>query len=252
MKKTLITTLVTIGLAASASAATLQYGLDFNNIDSYGVVFENLGDGTTAINSSTGYRNYGTEAPLTDGGHTHRNNGATFNIADDSGINGLNLTDGFSLAVHLNYGDSNNWKDALTLKLDDTTFRIEMNAGNSWVVYGGEDLGFDNGHVLASNIDHNTWYPLGLTFQGDKMQVFLDGELQKTLTLTTGQDSLVQQIRGSGTNNGWVYMDNLAVYDSVLDEEFFTYLSTSNIPEPTTATLSLLALAGLAARRRRK
>ena len=34
--------------------------------------------------------------------------------------------------------------------------------------------------------------------------------------------------------------------------QFVSYLTTKTIPEPTTATLSLLALAGLAARRRRK
>ena len=33
---------------------------------------------------------------------------------------------------------------------------------------------------------------------------------------------------------------------------FESYIKTKTIPEPTTATLSLLALAGLAARRRRK
>ena len=35
------------------------------------------------------------------------------------------------------------------------------------------------------------------------------------------------------------------------DTQFVNYLKTKTIPEPTTATLSLLALAGLAARRRR-
>ncbi len=36
------------------------------------------------------------------------------------------------------------------------------------------------------------------------------------------------------------------------DAQFVSYLTTKTVPEPTTATLSLLALAGLAARRRRK
>ncbi len=253
MKKTITLAALALGLAVSASAATLQYGLDFNTIGSNGIVFKNLGDGATTIGATGGYCNYVSDVPVLGGVNSHRSNGATFNISDNSGIDGLNFTDGFTLAVHLNYADEKNWKDALTLKIDDTTFRIEMNADNKWVVYGGGAIGLSDDTVLADNIAHNDWHHLGLTFQGDAMEVYLDGVLETSLNLSTTTNSVVQQIRGSGSgHSGYVYMDNFAVYDGVLTANDMKYLSTHNIPEPATATLSLLALAGLAARRRRK
>ncbi len=52
------------------------------------------------------------------------------------------------------------------------------------------------------------------------------------------------------------YVTILAQNNGINDKAFLTYDATTNkvmlVPEPTTATLSLLALAGLAARRRRK
>ncbi len=47
-------------------------------------------------------------------------------------------------------------------------------------------------------------------------------------------------------------IDSLVIYDDVLTGSALTYAAMTSIPEPATATLSLLALAGLAARRRRK
>ncbi len=56
--------------------------------------------------------------------------------------------------------------------------------------------------------------------------------------------------RSQGTNNSSDFtFTNVQLYSGVLSQEQIASLS---IPEPTTATLSLLALAGLAARRRRR
>ena len=67
--------------------------------------------------------------------------------------------------------------------------------------------------------------------------------LEKNLaefTITLGEDALVDYA---------LTVDNLKVVD---DENGVHIIGTVTIPEPTTATLSLLALAALAARRRRK
>lgn len=61
-------------------------------------------------------------------------------------------------------------------------------------------------------------------------------------------------MNGSGSTNGNAVGKDLTTLKFVANSNFVTGTTTftSNIPEPTTATLSLLALAGLAARRRRR
>lgn len=54
---------------------------------------------------------------------------------------------------------------------------------------------------------------------------------------------------GNANNATAVNVDNILIYDRALSA---TEVKALTVPEPTTATLSLLALAGLAARRRRK
>lgn len=61
---------------------------------------------------------------------------------------------------------------------------------------------------------------------------------------------------GSGSvNNLYInedYVDTVYLFNQAIDSETAFKLNAAAIPEPTTAALSLLALAGLAARRRRK
>ncbi len=54
----------------------------------------------------------------------------------------------------------------------------------------------------------------------------------------------------SGSANGVV--ERITVYEGALTGTTLAHAAQSSVPEPATATLSLLALAGLAARRRRK
>ncbi len=58
-------------------------------------------------------------------------------------------------------------------------------------------------------------------------------------------------VTGSIANPGNA-IESIAVFDHAMDKNAVKYYMQTSIPEPATATLSLLALAGLAARRRRK
>ena len=80
-----------------------------------------------------------------------------------------------------------------------------------------------------------------------------DGEI---ITLNAGNDSTrwtdnaydVTEIRYTTE-----YLNALTIYDGYATaEQAWTLTKDAVIPEPTTATLSLLALCGLAARRRRR
>ncbi len=272
MKQTFII-LSLLAAVGTASAATLQYGLDFNtktSADDLDISSETtLGSGTTTVTEVNGsWSNYYTDTPLNDGGYAHAAHGGTFSIgsADAStGIDGLSFADGFSIGLHLNRTTTSNWVDALTLTIDSVSLRLEMHLDGEWRTYGDTSGTIlpDNTSIMAAGV--NEWKHLGLTFKGSTMQVFVDGSLTHTYTLGTTDSSVIKSITGGGSNkkSADVRLDNLAVYDGVLTSENFTYLATHAmpmsfespspaVPEPATATLSLLALAGLAARRRRK
>ncbi|MBR5888126.1 MAG: autotransporter-associated beta strand repeat-containing protein [Akkermansia sp.] len=104
----------------------------------------------------------------------------------------------------------------------------------------------------------------GLKLAGAQYDTLSSLKVGEKVTLFSGVDSLF-------LSNSTVASDSITLDDRVLANEYFSNLSSNYflvfdttagvgqgelsiamIPEPTTATLSLLALAGLAARRRRK
>lgn len=245
-------------LVSGAEAASLLYGLDFNQLGS-GQNLVNLGSGSTAISKTTGYMNWSNAiTPMPDGGYSHCPNGGTFNITSSDGIAGLNFSTGFSVGIHMYYSSSNaDWKDAFSMTIAGTTIRVEMTAANRWVIYNGAGIGIPEGTELFAAND-NEWNYLGLTFKGNEMQVYHDGELVNTVTTSLSDDSKVTSIKGSGEHNtaaNGLFVDNLAVYDGVLNGDDFAYLNTHDmplsIPEPATATLGLMGLAALLMRRKR-
>ncbi|MBR3944909.1 MAG: PEP-CTERM sorting domain-containing protein, partial [Akkermansia sp.] len=91
------------------------------------------------------------------------------------------------------------------------------------------------------------------------------GKFYITLMDANGQETDIFDFKGKITRESLTIsnlikgenISNLAVYDSVLDPDAIKAVmkntaDSPTIPEPATATLSLLALAGLAARRRRR
>ena len=245
-------------LISGVQASSLLYGLDFNQLGS-NQNFINLGRGPTAISNTTGYINWSNSiTPMTDGGYSHCPNGGTFNITSTNGIDGLNFATGFSVGIHMYYSSSSaDWKDAFSMTIAGTTIRVEMTAANKWVIYNGGNIGIPDGTELFAASD-DTWNYLGLTFKGNEMQVYHDGELVKTVTTSLSGDSKVTSIKGSGDHNpgaNGLFVDNLAVYDGVLNGNDFAYLDTHgmplSIPEPATATLGLLGLTALLVRRKR-
>ncbi len=86
--------------------------------------------------------------------------------------------------------------------------------------------------------------------EGGTFTVYIDGEEAGTWDNWNPDGSLAQVTFGGGTRNidGTVVIDNLTIWNKALSG---SEVKSLIVPEPTTATLSLLALAGLAARRRR-
>ncbi len=206
-------------LISGVQASSLLYGLDFNQLGS-NQNFINLGSGSTAISKTTGYINWSNSiTPMTDGGYSHCPNGGTFNITSTNGIDGLNFATGFSVGIHMYYSSSSaDWKDAFSMTIAGTTIRVEMTAANKWVIYNGGISGIPDGTELFAASD-DTWNYLGLTFKGNEMQVYHDGELVKTVTTSLSGDSKVTSIKGSGDHNpgaNGLFVDNLFPWNGSL------------------------------------
>ena len=75
----------------------------------------------------------------------------------------------------------------------------------------------------------------------------LDGVVAQTGTLNENRTGNINNITLGGNSGG-----DYRMAEHVHSISAYTVVATPAVPEPTTATLSLLALAGLAARRRRK
>ena len=82
---------------------------------------------------------------------------------------------------------------------------------------------------------------------GQSLNLFTGEDFVVTVGSTTLREAHVSEYF---SNSALAELDN--VYLNYMSVDNIGYLSIMNVPEPTTATLSLLALAGLAARRRRK
>ena len=115
--------------------------------------------------------------------------------------------------------------------------------------------------AINYSLSLNTWYTLALTYNAtdNKAIFYVDGKNVGSVTVPT---DVVQPDVGLGIGNGakeWVtgpwagkIADFQLLNGALTADQVAAYGAPVSIPEPTTATLSLLALAGLAARRRRR
>ncbi len=127
-----------------------------------------------------------------------------------------------------------------------------------------------NGDAAAAALSSVDWTKvssaaLTLTYNGDSDKV---GPLGVQIYFTTIVDGEAYTLNAASTNIRWTngsnlnthtigyeptYLDSLTIYSGYATAEQAELLNKQLlVPEPTTATLSLLALAGLAVRRRRK
>ncbi|MBR5888818.1 MAG: hypothetical protein IKY92_02100 [Akkermansia sp.] len=137
----------------------------------------------------------------------------------------------------LNFTDNTNYKNG-----DSVVFYIlvaENSHDNGTTPYSGFSVtGLDNATIHWANAEENGFYDASKVAvtgaQSELLMVRVQGSLKDNQSVTFASDN---------QKNGWA----MAAYNT----------GTANpavpvIPEPTTATLSLLALCGLAMRRRRK
>ncbi len=122
----------------------------------------------------------------------------------------------------------------------------------------------DGGLSNLATTDLSKVTNMALTFVFDAGTTYADSTISAYFSyLSEGVETVITSTRGAAAGhmlNGnfgtlaWNndYVSSISVFGSALSAADAKAINAALIPEPTTATLSLLALAGLAARRRRK
>lgn len=158
-----------------------------------------------------------------------------------------NWDEDFQFSITLTLGEtisaSNNWPVFATLSGNGTALRFgPYIANNNTVALDGNLTKGDDNNLVS--VTAGGTYTITLTKIGTDVTLAVDG-------VTTGVGTLADTVTGNITDIalGGDTSTNYRINETV---HSISMSKVTVIPEPTTATLSLLALAGLAARRRRK
>lgn len=251
MKKTLITFLALTGVASAAITDGLVWA-------------EAFGDGLTKAPAIT----------LNNAFHVENNVGIAGNSYADSRIwttnlSGGNFTDAFTFSFRLIDFEADNWTNALSFYTNGVTYgdnanvmQLQKSAAGNLMVYTssftGSNVSGDASNINLGSVDSLKGKVLTLTYADDVVTAYVDGvALSDTITFTyaegvTPSKALTGFQFGAAFGNlrtsTSVTVDDIGLWNRSLSAVEITSL----VPEPATATLSLLALCGLAARRRRK
>ncbi|MFI3243050.1 MAG: hypothetical protein R3Y56_02210 [Akkermansia sp.] len=260
MKKTLITLAMLAASTIAASAASV-----------YENTFDSFTDKFSTVDVSDADARISDLNLSTDTGFT-----ISINIMADSTITPTSVTWGHILGLSFDGVTPPESSPATaTSGYCQLNWQGATTADGKTTGYGfGINPKYFNDNALASGdnaLSPLVWYNTILTVEGTTWTLNIydsEGNAVSTMTDTMTDAAFINTtltdlyIGGVTTthNKALTQIDNLAVYDTLLTDEQKAALSIStlsgngipSIPEPTTATLSILALAGLCARRRRK
>ncbi len=221
MKKTIITLLALSGLAMGVE--TLK------ELDSNELTVETLQVGNSSTITSG-------NAPL------------TFNVDEVTELSAYIITFGY---------------DAIPSGVKDSWLRLSAGSGCGIGTTSSTTMDLRTTYSSADNIANtsfaiNTEDTFALTFSVDT--VYLSNLSQGTyISTTVSADAAASWKLVSGTARIWtnsgtnqIQVGQVADLSDLTQAQVLSVVKTGTVPEPATATLSLLALAGLAARRRRK
>lgn len=228
-----------------------------DEVGSYGT----LSQGHRMYASNPGFTNVGT------------GEGAGFTISFD--LNAATLQEGSSSGVllHINSNSGGNsgapWRHV----------GLYLNSDNKVVLcFKPATIGNEAGELTEIEVNGSAsydWSTITIVSNSPKvggdgcnLQLYINGELQGTIDMSQATNWGGEAIGGIQFGQEWgggnavdpdgsihnpiasAQLDNILIYDKALTAEQVRNLVL--VPEPATATLSLLALAGLLARRRRK
>lgn len=235
MQKTIITLLA---LASMATAET--YSTETLWTMNFGSEYEG---GYNIVNGSYSYtltESWDVSNHVVEGGVTS----ATGHRPHLRGDTGVDWTDNFQFTITFTTPETivanSNWPVIAGLEVDTLRFGPYIAEGqNNHVHIDGTHTGNAYYQVPLTSGTHTAV----LTIIEGNVSLTLDGVLAATATIELEGDIKNITLGGGGGPSGDAYR---------MEQTVHSISMAKIVPEPTTATLSLLALAGLAARRRRK
>ncbi len=258
MKKTIITLLALAGAACAANEDNLMWTVDFTK-GSYAITTgEAWGEGSYTPNTS-----YGSQDFITMPGYIYSDGDKKISL---EGSAGLKMCDSFTLSMNCKLtGDvlTEHTHDDVTSTVDLSQYWL-MSVGESaqWYIgalYDTEtkqiSVGYDNytmsgaasyGTFDLTDIKNVTITMSGAPAGAGLITIYVNGSKAAEATMSA-RDRHDRTTLSSGVAFLNYMSEHAGVVGGVSSVSFYN----KAIPEPTTATLSLLALAGLAARRRR-
>ena len=266
MKKTIITL---TALAGMASATEMTDGLaawwTFDNNSSTYVSYTGAKAG---VNTGLTNSHFTTTGGVDGKGYiTSIVDNTRFDFYSD--LSAFNISaSSFTLSFKVR-GVTADYRDILTLAIDgiDGTLRLQTeNPDNgSDVCLYGTSLEVTDNEAREAIRDEDGWANVIIVGNGTTLTLNVNG-YTSTVEYTPSKDGKVKNFQlgayWGGSNSDRradADYDDLAIWNRALSDTEVNLLAsgavangTRSIPEPTTATLSLLALASLAARRRRK
>lgn len=258
MKKTLIALMAVAGVVNAANEESLVWTLDFTN-GSYAITkgaacpdnySPGTGWGSQDFTSNEGALTAdGDKKVALEGANPGVGMGDSFTLTMDCSLTGVGGNDTSDTKYWLMSANQNQASWFLGVQYDTTTKQITFGNSNHTLSdlksYGTYELADIKTVALVMNGAVNT---------AGEMAIYVNGSMAASGTMAAGD-----RHGNSDWNNGVAFMNKMSEHDGVAGTitgaslyNTALYSTTPSIPEPTTATLSLLALAGLAARRRRK
>ncbi len=171
---------------------------------------------------------------------------------------GTGLTFGDDFGIELVFTLPENYRVSAG-KVDGPFSLITLSTGNrNQLIHFGPDTTTSKVNFAGSVVEESTvstdlilstgvQYTAQLEFYSGAITLKINDSVIQSGTLTNSATGTISDIMIGG---GWVAGDYS--YNNWIEENVHSVTAYKIIPEPATATLSLLALAGLAARRRRK
>ncbi len=255
MKKTLISLMVLAGVACAAERENI-WQLTFGTGEGYtdGFKLTNYGDTQYAIsgkwdisgNTSNGYL----ETTGSRRVHTQwQNTGTGLTLGEDFGIELVfSIPTGYTTSSHCDSCVNNVYSLLLLSTSDNSADDIHFGPsaeGGTFHFAGSYVTENEGGSVLTFTPD--TQYTAQLEVVNRVVTMKINGNVVRTGTLNENATGDITQILIGGKFVGSGHHTS-----DWISENVYSITAYKLVPEPATATLSLLALAGLAARRRRK
>lgn len=259
MKKTII---ALMALAGMATAGDITEGLagvwTFDNGSTDYVSYTGV-TGGVATGITDSHKN--ATGGIDDNGYISTYAGGGFiDFYDGFGKFGV-AGDSFTLSFKVK-GVTADYRSMFSMNIDGMSEQLQFQTGNEGYTYlYGSGISITDTSVRTA-LRSETWNNIVLTGDGETLTLYINGTSVST-AYTPTTDALISNFQlgstwGDGQRKVDADMDDLAIWNRVLSTEEIAALTSGStalsvvVPEPTTATLSLLALAGLAARRRRK